>query len=125
MAIEHRRGLDTAITAPLRITLKSEMHAYHVDEPKQLPSTAAAQGVSRMRWYWVGSAPSMLPMPRLPMVSGIRAPELSPSNTSGSPRWAATRFIWPILRPLVAVLEAPLTVQSLETSATSRPSMRP
>ena len=35
-----------------------------------------------------------------------------------------TRRICPILRMLVRLLDAPFTVKSLETTATSRPSMR-
>ena len=86
---------------------------------------ADAQGVSRSRTYWVGSLPSSEPMPRAPMWSGMRAPEDSPRNTSGSPRWVATRFMCAILRPLVEDDDAPITVKSLATTATSRPSMRP
>ena len=64
-------------------------------------------------------------MPREPMWSGMRAPEDSPRNTSGSPRDVATRFMCAILRPLVDDEEAPITVKSLATTATSRASMRP
>ena len=64
-------------------------------------------------------------MPREPMVSGMRAPDDSPRNTIGRPRCVATRFICPIFLPLVALLDAPFTVKSLDTTATSRPSMRP
>lgn len=63
-------------------------------------------------------------MPREPWLSGSRAPEDSPSHTIGRPRAAATRRMCAILRMLVRLLEAPFTVKSLETIATSRPSMR-
>src|SRR5690242_20474447 len=49
IAIEMRRGLDTATIAPLRKTQKSDIDAYHADEPKQYPSAAAAHGDSRRR----------------------------------------------------------------------------
>ena len=55
----------------------------------------------------------------------MRAPEDSPRNTIGRPRLVATRFMWPILRPLVAPDEAPITVKSLATTAHSRPSILP
>ena len=55
----------------------------------------------------------------------MRAPEDSPRNTSGMPRSVATRFMWAILRPLVAALDAPNTVKSLETIAASRPAILP
>jgi len=64
-------------------------------------------------------------MPREPMWSGMRAPEDSPRNTSGMPRSVATRFMCPILRPLVAPLDAPNTVKSFETIAASRPAILP
>ncbi len=86
---------------------------------------AAAHGVSRRRTYCVPSLPSRVAMPRAPMWSGMRAPELSPRKTMGRPRLVATRFMWPILRPLVAADEAPITVKSLATTAQSRPSIRP
>ena len=64
-------------------------------------------------------------MPREPMVSGMRAPEDSPRNTSGRPRRVATCFMCAILRPLVLLLDAPITVKSFTTSAVSRDWMRP
>ena len=64
-------------------------------------------------------------MPRAPMWSGMRAPEDSPRKTIGRPRLVATRFMWPILRPLVALEDAPITVKSLATTAHSRPSILP
>ena len=64
-------------------------------------------------------------MPREPMSSGRRAPVDSPRNTSGMPRSVAMRFMCPILLPLVAPVEAPFTVKSLTTTATSRPSILP
>ena len=86
---------------------------------------ADAQGDSLVRWYCVPSLPSNAPMPRDPMVSGMRAPDDSPRKTSGKPRRVATCFMWAILRPLVLLLDAPMTVKSLTTKAASRDRIRP
>src|SRR5689334_6653658 len=67
----------------------------------------------------------MIARPAAPMRSGIRAPLDSPSSTSGMPRFAATCFTCLIFFMLITADEAPSTVKSLDTSATSRPSMRP
>ena len=64
-------------------------------------------------------------MPRAPMLSGSRAPDDSPRNTSGMPRDTAARFIWPIFFMLVAADDAPITVKSLATHAASRPWILP
>ena len=120
MASEASKGLDTASTAPLRITLKSASAAYQDEDPYDNPSVADAHGVSRRRWYCAPSLPSKDPIPRAPIVSGMRAPDDSPRKTSGIPRCVVTRFIWPILRPLVAPLDDPITVKSLATSPASR-----
>jgi len=44
--------------------------------------------------------------------------------TSGMPRSVAVRFMCPIFLLLVALVDAPLTVKSLTTIATSRPLIR-
>ncbi|MOA40793.1 hypothetical protein D3C78_1626980 [compost metagenome] len=64
-------------------------------------------------------------MPRAPMVSGRRAPDDSPMKTMGMPRCVATRFMCATLRALVAPLDAPSTVKSLETTAAQRPAILP
>ena len=121
-ASEASGGLPTAMIAPLRITVKSERQAYQADEPKHWPSMADTHGLSRSRTYWCGSWPSCMAMPRAPMLSGMRAPDDSPKKTSGKPRSVATRLTWPILRMLVMLDEAPLTVKSFETTPIVRPS---
>ncbi len=76
--MEMRRGLDTAMVEPFRITEKSEQQASQAEEPKDGPSAAAHHGVSRMRWNCVTSVPSSAPMPLDPIASGRRAPVDSP-----------------------------------------------
>ena len=66
-----------------------------------------------------------MPVPMAPIVSGMRAPEDSFSSTSGMPLASAIRRIWPILRTLIGLDEALFTVMSCDTTAASRPSMRP
>ena len=46
-------------------------------------------------------------------------------TTSGMPRSVAVRFMCATFLLLVALVEAPLTVKSLTTTATSRPSILP
>ena len=124
MAEDVTRWLATAISAPLRMTTKSDMQPYQVDEPKQAPSWADTQGEVRMRWYSVGSWPRIA-RPAEPMRSGMRAPADSPRNTSGSPLALAMSFTCLIFLPLIWLLDAPSTVKSLDTTPTSRPSTRP
>ena len=81
IAMETRRGLETAIVEPLRMTTKSEQQASQADEPNDGPSAAATHGDSRVRRNWVGSLPSREPMPPDPMASGSRAPVDSPIRT--------------------------------------------
>jgi hypothetical protein len=107
------------------MTEKSARHMSHVDEPNDGPSAAAAMGVSRMRLNCVGSLPRSCPMPREPIASGRRAPVDSPTTTSGMPRSVAVRFMCATFLLLVALVDAPLTVKSLTTIATSRPSILP
>ena len=64
-------------------------------------------------------------MPREPIASGSRAPVDSPMMTSGMPRSVAVRFMCATFLLLVALVEAPFTVKSLTTAATSRPSILP
>ena len=66
----------------------------------------------------------MMARPADPMRSGMRAPLDSPSRTSGRPRFAATCFTCLIFFMLMTDDEAPSTVKSFDTSATSRPPMR-
>src|SRR4029078_8402551 len=42
-------GLAMAMIAPLRITTKSAIAEYHVDDPEHWPSNAEHHGVSRQR----------------------------------------------------------------------------
>ena len=126
IASEASSELDTASTAPLRITQKSESTAYQLDEPIGEAERGRRPGrLAHGARIASDRCPSRLPMPREPMWSGMRAPEDSPRKTSGSPRDVATRFMCAILRPLVDDEDAPITVKSLETTATSRSSMRP
>ncbi len=125
IAMEISRGLETAMVEPFFITEKSEQQTSQAEEPKDGPSAAAHQGVSRVRWNWVMSVPSSAPMPFEPMASGSRAPVDSPTNTTGMPRSVAMRRIWPTFLLLVALVDEPLTVKSLTATATSRPSIRP
>ena len=66
----------------------------------------------------------MMARPAEPMRSGMRAPLDSPSRTSGRPRFAATCFTCLIFFMLITDDDAPSTVKSFDTSATSRPAMR-
>jgi hypothetical protein len=79
--METSRGLETDMIEPFLITAKSEQQQSHADDPKEVPSAAAAQGVSRMRRNWVVSFPSIKPMPLEPIASGKRAPVDSPTCT--------------------------------------------
>ena len=88
------------------------------------PSSADTHGVSRSRWYSVGSC-AMIARPAAPMRSGMRAPVDSPRNTSGKPRLHAACFTCLIFFMLTTLTdEAPSTVKSFDTSATSRPAIR-
>ena len=60
--METSRGLETDMIEPFFITAKSEQQHSHADEPKEVLSAAAAQGVSRVRRNWVVSLPSSAPM---------------------------------------------------------------
>ena len=64
-------------------------------------------------------------MPREPIASGRRAPVDSPISTSGMPRSVAVRFMCAIFLLLVALVDAPFTVKSFTTMATSRASILP
>ena len=77
---------------PRLMTAKSEQQASQADEPKEKPSAAETQGVSRMRWNCVMSLPSNAPMPREPIASGRRAPVDSPTKTIGMPRSVPVRL---------------------------------
>jgi hypothetical protein len=121
IAISINRGLETAIVAPLCITAKSERHASHAEEPNDGPSTASPWASRASGETASGRCPSSCPMPRAPMASGSRAPVDSPMMTSGTPRSVAVRFMCATFLLLVALVEAPLTVKSLITAATSRP----
>jgi hypothetical protein len=58
------------------------------------------------------------------MRSGMRAPLDSPRKISGSPRLHATCLTCLIFFMLITLDDAPSTVKSFETSATSRPLTR-
>ena len=71
-------------------------------------------------WSW-----PRVPVPIAPMVSGMRAPEDSLKSTNGMPFASAVLRTCPILRTLTGLDEALFTVMSCETTAASRPPMRP
>jgi len=73
-----------------------------------------------MRRYCVGRSPAAIAA--APMTSGMRAPVDSPRKIIGRPRAVATFFTCPTFEVLTSLLEAPITVKSLDTMATSRPS---
>ena len=79
------------LLAALVITLGT-VAAAQTEEPKQEPSTPPTHGVSRVRIYCVGSI-AEAPMPRAPMLSGIRPPDDSPRKMIGMPLRVATSFV--------------------------------
>src|SRR3546814_7324402 len=81
IAIETRRGLDTDMIEPFFITAKSEQQQSQADDPNEVSSVAAVQGVSRIRRNCVVSLPSRAPIPFDPIASGRRAPR-SEEHTS-------------------------------------------
>src|SRR3546814_14689804 len=85
IAIETRRGLDTDMIEPFFITAKSEQQQSQADDPNEVSSSAAVQGVSRIRRNFVSSLPTRAPIPFDPISSGTRAPGDSPPCTQGMP----------------------------------------
>ena len=87
---------------------------------------ADAQGVSRRRTYCVGIvAEQGAHAARAHVIGHARAGGLRRETPAAGRAAVATRFMCAILRPLVDDDDAPITVKSLATTATSRPSMRP
>src|SRR3546814_8283893 len=84
--LETRRGLDTDMIEPFFITAKSEQQQSQADDPNEVSSAAAVQGVSRIRRNWLVSLPSSAPIPFDPIASGRRAPVDSPTCTKGIDR---------------------------------------
>ena len=86
---------------------------------------AEAQGVSRMRIIaWV-VAQQGAHAARAHVVRHARARGFAKEDHRQAATAWPTRFMWPILRPLVAADDAPITVKSLATTAHSRPSILP
>jgi hypothetical protein len=109
----------------LCITEKSERHMSHVDEPNDGPSAAAAIGVSRSAGIESGRCRAAGPSRVSPSHPEAARPSIRRLTTSGIPRSVAVRFMCAIFLLFVALVDAPLTVKSLTTIATSRPSILP
>ena len=88
VATSNTRGEVTARHEPRVMTTKSDMPARNDEPPNDWPTMAVAIGTRWRRAAMVNSSPGS-EIPSAPMVSGIRAPPVSPKWTMGMPMWRA------------------------------------